>query len=294
MTLPASLQSLIDSNAFRFCRLWQVTRVDDVSFYFTDHNMPVEFFGTTYIPAHFDASSREEKAGFSSDSVELKGFLAADAITKEELRARMFADADVTVRVVDWRYPFAGAYRTDVMKIESVKYTGEIWEASVLGLSGILKRKVGKVLNRDCNVLRVGDLRCLVDIEAHRVTGEITAIDETNRVFQTDLTDADGLYHMGMLLWTTTGGGLGLNDTFETEVKQYLNANGQITLQIRTPYLAQVGDTFSIIPGCSRSREDCRGVAGTGGKPWVDNILNFRGSPNMPGARLLLKSPDSR
>ena len=290
ITPSISMQSFLGATTFRFARLWAIMRTDGVVLRYTDHNTAIDYAGDTYTPAVFDASAGETKEGFSENNVELRGYLAASEITKEDLRARMYADATVTVLVVDWRYPFAGYYRKDTMSVESVEYTGEVWQASVLGLAGLLRRKVGKVLNRDCGVSKLGDSRCGVDIEAHRKSGEVTAINEYSRVITVDLVDATGLYDLGEITWTG-----GNNSGRISEVKKYENSGSAIvTLQLRAPYEVQVGDTFTIIPGCRRIREDCKGTSGTGGKPWANNINNFDGYPNMPGARIVLKTPDAK
>ena len=276
-------------SSFRFARVWEIERTDGVSLYFTDHSEQIEYLGNTYEPAVFDSTAATQSVGFEENNIELRGFLASSHITKEELRARLYSNAKITVRVIDWRYPYAGEFRTDIYNVESVKYTGEVWEASVLGLSGILRRKVGKVLNRDCNVERIGDARCGVDIESHRVSGEITAIDESDRVFQTDLTGADGLYEPGEITWTS-----GDNAGLISETKTNQSTNGVVELQVRTPFPASVGDGFTIIPDCRRVSEDCKGADGTGGKPWPDNSENFRGFPDMPGARVVMKTPNAK
>jgi len=58
------------------------------------------------------------------------------------------------------------------------------------------------------------------------------------------------------------------------EVKAY--ASGRVELYEAMPYTMQVGDVFSIRPGClKRLDEDCASK--------FDNTDNFRGEPFVPG-----------
>lgn len=286
-TITKGLESLLAANMFRFAKCWKLTRTDGVILRFTDHIAPIVIGSDTYVPASFDSSAFESKTGFPQNNIELRGYLSSSAIAYEDLRAGLYRGATIEVFVVDWLYPWAGNFRTDTMTVESVKYTGEIWEAQVLGLTGLLRKKVGRTLNRDCDA-NVGDTRCGVAIESHRKTGTISTVSESRRVFTTTLVDADGLYDLGEITWTS-----GLNNGLQSEVKSYLNASGALTLQIRAPYAVAVSDTFSIIPGCAGIREHCKGTSGTGGKPWATNINRYRGFPDIPGTSAILQTPDT-
>ncbi len=64
------------------------------------------------------------------------------------------------------------------------------------------------------------------------------------------------------------------------EVKEF--ANSMITLVLPMGSSVQVGDTFTIVAGCDKSRETCASK--------FNNILNFRGFPDVPGVDKLLST----
>lgn len=283
-----SQKSLLGPRVFRFAQLWEIARRDGVVLRFTDHWEPIRWGFETFEPADFEATASEGQAGFTENNVQIAGAVASDKITYEDLRAGLYSDARVTVRVVDWRYPFAeigGAFRTDVFLVDGVRFSGEVFTADILSLPGVLVRKVGRSLNRDCDA-EVGDSRCGLDLELYRVSGEILSVVETRRKFTTDLTAPDGRFDLGRLTFTT-----GASAGFSLDVKTYLNASGAVELQIRSPLAVAAGDEFTIVPGCGQTREDCKGTGGTKNRPWPTNIVNFRGFPDMPGSTVLLKTP---
>lgn len=287
-TLDNSGRSLLASNLFRFAKLWRITRADGVVLRYTDNAHALVTGNETYIPGDFDASASESRSGFKDSNVELRGFLSADAITDTDLRAGVYRGAEIEVFTVDHRYPWATVFRTDVMLVESVRYTGELWEVRVLGLAGVLQQPAGRTLNRDCDA-NVGDTRCGVDLEAHRVAGTISTVVEARRKFTTSLTGTDGLYDLGEITWTS-----GANNGLTSEVKTYLNTGGALTLQVRAPHPVSAADSFTIVPGCAGIRDHCKGTSGVSGKPWATNIARFRGYPDMPGTTALMNTPDSK
>lgn len=72
----------------------------------------------------------------------------------------------------------------------------------------------------------------------------------------------------------------GLNAGLSMEVRNYLP--GQFTLQLQMPYLAAIGDSYTMHAGCGKGLvPDC--------KNRFDNILNFRGEPYLPGLDVLIQ-----
>ncbi len=77
-----------------------------------------------------------------------------------------------------------------------------------------------------------------------------------------------GYFDFGEITFTS-----GLNDGLTREVKSYVP--GQITLYQPLPYLASIGDTYTLVAGCAKDMETCRDR--------FDNLPNFRGEPYIPG-----------
>jgi len=318
-TLTRAAESLISTRLLRYTRLFEITRTDATVLRFADHDFPVSFEGNVFIPAYFGSSATDQTSGLNSNNIELKGALDSSAIKAEEIRAGLYRGANVVIYTVDWQYPFAGQIRKEKYVIESSRWTGELFEAQISGLTAPLNKKVGKSISRDCDVERLGDARCGVAIENHRVYGEVKAVLTARSKFTIEIYtdtrspnylgthDLDGLYDFGELKWQNTGlpngiadsgNGASSNDGIISDIKNYVLAtspDSTLAVQIRPPYDVQVGDKFSLVPGCRRVRADCRGLEETApnNKPWPINMDNFRGFPDMPGTVIVLKSPNA-
>jgi uncharacterized phage protein (TIGR02218 family) len=86
-------------------------------------------------------------------------------------------------------------------------------------------------------------------------------------------------FAFGLLTWLT-----GQNAGLTAEVRSWDGTN--VNLFLSVPYTIQVGDTFSIVPGCDkRLNPSCLTK--------FDNILNFRGEPSVPGQDAVLYYPDA-
>lgn len=79
---------------------------------------------------------------------------------------------------------------------------------------------------------------------------------------------ATGYYDLGTLLWLT-----GANAGALVSV-QHFTTGGVATLQINLKSVPQVGDTFSIAPGCDKLQATCSGK--------FSNLAHFRGFPYIP------------
>jgi uncharacterized phage protein (TIGR02218 family) len=116
-----------------------------------------------------------------------------------------------------------------------------------------------------------------VTVQANKVTGTITAIFGNKRVFNSDRTEANGLFTGGLLEWLT-----GLNAGAQMEVKDYKLVNGEFSLVLPMWFAFTIGDTFSVQLGCfKRLPEDClakfNNTHNFQGEPYVSQ--NFRVSP---------------
>jgi uncharacterized phage protein (TIGR02218 family) len=92
----------------------------------------------------------------------------------------------------------------------------------------------------------------------------------SNRLFTTDL-GGSLTYGYGVLTWTSSGSA---NVGRSMEVKAH-TATGVLELQLAMPYDIEVGDEFTIVPGCDKTKATCIAT--------FDNVVNFRGFSFVPG-----------
>lgn len=92
--------------------------------------------------------------------------------------------------------------------------------------------------------------------------------DYTGGGVATPLENESGYFDYGVLTFTS-----GANNGRSMEVRQY--TEGMITLSLPMPYPIEVGDTYTMTPGCDKFLTTCRDK--------FSNVVNFRGEPYLPG-----------
>lgn len=92
----------------------------------------------------------------------------------------------------------------------------------------------------------------------------------TTLACNTNLTQADGFFTKGQLIWLT-----GANAGLRRAVSAYLNAAGAVTFAFPLPNAPAPGDTFKTSRGCALTMADCSAQS---------NLIHFRGQPFTPPA----------
>lgn len=108
--------------------------------------------------------------------------------------------------------------------------------------------------SKDCGVRRI------------YLTTQGTARAGSKTMLDTGLTFAEGYYNLGVVTFTS-GDNVGIRRSIRT------SSGGKVYPILPFPYIPQYGDTFTIYPGCSKTREDCAKY---------NNSDNFRGFPYIP------------
>lgn len=266
-------------NPTTLATLWKVVRLDDAVYGFTDHDKNIVFGGVTYYArSGFSASQIANSAALSVDNVELDGYFDSDAIQQSDIEAGVWDGATVEVRCVNYADLTQGAEVLRVGELGTFSAKDQLFIAELRGLADKVQRTVTRIYLPSCDA-DLGDERCTVDIEALRVAGEVTAVTDRHD-FLTDLASgspviAAGEFTYGLITWTS-----GENDGRSMEVKEHATL-GQIILQLPMVGTVEVGDQFTIVPGCTKTLEQCRDR--------YDNVVNFRGFPHVPGLDEMLR-----
>lgn len=270
--LSAQLLAHYAGDAHTLARLWKLTRRDGQVFAFTDHDVAITYSAVTYEPSSvFDASAINTSSDLNVDGLEAQGLLDSEGITAADLEAGLWDAATVEIVEVNYRDLTMGHNTLRFGTLGEVQRSGQTFIAELRGLMYALQQNIGRTVLPSCDA-NLGDARCGVDLEALRVSGEVT-VATSNRVFTTDVSGSD-TYTYGVLTWTT-----GLNDGRSMEVKSH--ASAVMTLQIAMPYAVQVGDEFTITPGCDKTEGTC--------KTTYSNLVRFRGFPDVPGTDAMLR-----
>lgn len=272
------LASMLIGGVHKFATCWQITRTDSVVFRFTDHNSVLTVDGHQYSPVGSpSASANERKDGTSVSNFEVKSFISDDSITFEDLVAGRFRDATIIEFLVNWRYPWEGKFQIDQYNVVETTFTGEVWNWSIENMKTRLKRKVGRVYSRNCGYV-YGDPDTCKKTKFTQ-SGTVATIVETDRIMLMTMTSKPtDFFNDGTIIWLT-----GNNAGLKSEVKYSVTPN-LVELHLRTPFPAQVGDTFDIEDGCEHTKSACLGKS---------NMNNYGGFWTIPGNDRLYSTPNA-
>lgn len=271
-TIPALLLPMVTAQTASFAVCMDATLVDGRVFGFTSHDQDLTVDGVTYKAASgFLSSQMQWGSQLAVSNLEAQGLLNSDAIQEDDLLAGVWDFARIRIFYVNWKDVSQGS-------IKKVKgYLGEVrsgtvaFSAQVNGLMWALQQSVGRVYGPDCDA-QLGDARCQVDLGPLTVTGTLTSVSSRRLFADSALNEPDNWYQEGIITMTS-----GANDGLAREVQSSALSGGVVSLYQPFPYDLQVGDAFSIVPGClKRFTEDC--------KTKFNNAVNFQGFPDVPGA----------
>jgi uncharacterized phage protein (TIGR02218 family) len=233
--------------------------------------------GVVYVATSgYTRTAISSDSALSVDNLDLQGVLSNDAITEGDLLAGLWDFAEVRIFQVN------RADTTQQIK-QRRGWLGEVtlldtgFTVELRGLAQVLQSTVGQLYSAACRA-DLGDTRCGVDLGPLTVSDAVDSVTSQRQFACAALVEADDYWNGGLVTFTS-----GLNIGLSMEVKDFANTGGVITLQQPMPYAVAVSDTFDIRPGCDKSLATCRDV--------YDNVINFRGEPNVPGIDAITAGP---
>ncbi|MQQ09112.1 DUF2163 domain-containing protein [Epibacterium sp. SM1979] len=266
----------LETGSTTLCRCFRITRADETVMGFTDHDADISFDGVTYsAEAALSASEAASTLGFAPDEMEAHGALSHQAITEADLIAGRFDGAAVEVWDVDWRNTATRAL-LGRYTVGEVERGGVAFRAELRSLAASLDRPEGRVHTTLCDVRRLGDGRCGLDLTAWQATATVVSVDGLE-VWVSGLDEFNpGFFDKGTVEWLTGG-----NAGSAGDIRATLDSAGSLVLSLwRAPAATiAIGDTLTVTAGCNRTADTCRNR--------FNNLVNFRGFPHMPGEAFL-------
>lgn len=285
--IPSALLAHLQSGQLTTAICWRIAKRDGTFIRGTEHDRSIviatgEHAGTYAAGANITASTIASGSDMSPDNLDIQGAIPKVPVDYIDVSVRdieggLLSKAAVTVFFVNWQAPDDGqvilrrGFLGEISRDSDGRYTTE-----VRGLLQLLSQVFVETYGERCTVKRFGDARCKVDLEPLTRTGTITAV-TNRRQFATDLSLSPYPDFRGGEFTFTSG----TNDGYMREVKT--GAGGDFVFWEPFPDAPEVGDTFSVVQGCDRTRTACQGYA---------NLLNFRGHGIfIPGIDALTKGP---
>lgn len=283
-TIPAALAAHLSGTLTTLAVCWRVERTDGVLILGTEHDQDITvspgdspanpYAGTYLARAGITGSDVRSTSDMSVDNMDVSGAIDQGDLNLIDLSAGdiesgLFDDASVVLFMVNWQAPDDGQIVLRTGNIGEIRRTAEgQYQTELRGIAQRLSQNIVRTYGSSCDA-ELGDSRCAVDANALTVTGTVTAV-TSGRQFSATLDvgspapDVD-YFNGGLVTWTA-----GQNDTFSMEIKQdTLGSPGEILLYLPMPHGIEVGDTFTIRPGCDKSAAACKGK--------FSNLVNFRG-----------------
>lgn len=271
------------TGATTVCRCWAVGPRGRDTLGFTDHDQDLSFDGIEFRSDRgFAASALEQSTGLAVDNSEVVGVLNDPAITETDIAAGRFDGAAVRVWQVNWTDP---AQRRLIFRgsLGQIERSGKTFRAELRSLADRLQVPVGRAYQTPCSAV-LGDARCgiaLVD-SAFAVEAVCSAIEGGVALTFPELAHAEGWFARGRLV-VVDGAAEGVVGSIKRD--RIVAGSRQIELWEMLSAGFSPGDRVRLEVGCDKRLETCRTK--------FDNILNFRGFPDIPGDDWLVSYPVS-
>lgn len=283
MRLGEEMQAHLASGVTTLCRCWAVVRKDGVALGFTDHDGDLSFDGLRFrADTGLTALALQQGTGLSVDNTEAMGALSDASIREADIAAGRYDGAEVRCWLVNWAdvsqraLQFRGS-------IGELRRAGGAFEAELLGLTDLLNRPGGRVFQKPCGAV-LGDAACGKDLDTpgYRAEAVVSRVEETRIGFDAVPGFDAGWFQRGVLE-VLDGAAAGLRGVIKQDLP--LSGGRQVTLWAGLGGELAVGDTVRLTAGCDKRMETCRFK--------FDNLVNFRGFPDIPGDDWTVAVPSS-
>jgi uncharacterized phage protein (TIGR02218 family) len=252
---------------------------------FTDHDVSLTFDlgdgGTVYQPwTGIQPSDVVLSVGFDASNFEVTGPIG-DVVTRVAVLGGKFRGALARLFVVNWADLTQGAAKIMQGRVATGKVEGSKFTLEIRNAADAFNIQWGRVLSPLCSAV-FGDAQCTVTKVP--VAATITAVTDSFR-FTVDLGGdyADDYFNLGTVSFQSGE----LAGTADATVFNYDGTTGAIELSEPLPATPEIGDTLNVYRGCSKLLKSDDASLPTCLS--YDNVVNFRGWPEVPSSRFYHK-----
>lgn len=279
-----ALQAHLESRATTLCHAWAIERQDGVGFYFTDHDLDLEFDGKTFrADTGVSGLALTQTTGLAVDNTEAMGALSHISIREDEIEQGRFDEAEVIGWLVNWQdtsqrwLNFRGT-------IGEVTRADGAFRAELRGLTEALNRPIGRVYQKPCTAI-LGDKTCQFDLTEAGYFRDLPV---------QDVKDAQTFTwnnFLGFDVGWFTRGRLEVLDGPAKGLWQMVKhdhiVDGRRVIELWEPIRGAIGPEtmVKLIAGCDKRMETCRLK--------FNNFINFQGFPDLPNEDWVVATPKS-
>lgn len=263
-------------------RAWSLRRGDGLVLGFTDHDRDLEFAGIRFqAETGMTARALALSTGLAPDNSEALGALSAQALTEADITAGRWDGAALSAWLVNWADPrqhrqvFQG-------QLGEITRRGQAFGVELRGLAEALNRAQGRVFLQGCSAA-LGDGQCRVDLatEGYRVDLALIAQEGEALLRLPSLPGHAARWFERGRLTVLSGAAAGLWGQIKNDRDTGAERLVELWQGLRAPL--RPGDHLRLEAGCDKRADTCRLK--------FDNMLNFRGFPNIPGEDWLMVLP---
>jgi len=231
------------------------TRTDLNVYAFTSLDTPLTISGVQYVPSIDAPSTAYARLGLSTDNLDVSGVIDSVQVTDDDLIAGRWHFAEVELFEVNYADLSQGVHPIGSGNLGRVRVLGSIYYAEVLGLTHLLKQRIGRIAMPNCD-WNLGDEHCGIDLDTFpdgEGTGAITQVDSIWQFRDSSLSLPTGWIDGGLITWTG-----GPNAGLSMEVKTYDAATKAVVLRQAMPFQWALTHPYVWQAGCDKTRQTCR------------------------------------
>jgi uncharacterized phage protein (TIGR02218 family) len=249
---------------------------------FTTADIPLTVSGNQYLTGLIiQRGAFTQKRGLEVDSVDIAispqfdnpdGSIQIGGVPfLQACRQGQFDGADVTISKLflsSWTDTSPGAVAWFKGKVNQVNAGRQVAHITLNSDVDRLNMQMPRNVYQSGCLHTLFDSGCTLNRATFTVSGA-TSGTPTTLSFNTNLTQADGYFDLGIVTFTS-----GANSGLSRTVKSYVNSSGVVTLVNPLPSAPSAADTFTIVPGCDKTQSTCLNK--------FSNLIHFRGYPYIP------------
>lgn len=284
-TLTADMTAHLATAAHTRCLMARLDLADGTTLAITDHDQDLSFdlgdgsvtysASTGIIPSDIALS-----LGFTADDIEIAGPITETGLTtRTAIIGGRFDDAIVRVFQVNWSDLTDGAIGLLKGYIVLGQVMGGKFKLTAHSEITRFGQEVGRTITGYCDA-DFGDARC--GFTPGTLAATVSAVTD-ERVFAVTFagTYANDYWNRGMATFLTGA----LAGTRPIEIYDFTGGTGTGAVALWTGLAdaPTIGDTLTLTQGCDKTRAACL---------VYDNVINFRGFPDVPGSDQVLRYPN--
>lgn len=266
--------SIVGKQVVTIATCFKIILKDGTKLGFTTHTRNIVFEDEKdliYKTAKFTPTAVSKSNQMNVDNMNADLLIDHTTIKDEDLERGLWNNAKVFVFRFNYMikpYLYLNIEKIIDGEIGQMERKNGVFQVEFRSKTQYLQNNIVDVTKATCNA-KFGDDRCKIDLSSHTFTDTV-ATKTNNRIFTaTSLNNVDGDFNGGIITFTS-----GEAKGRSMEVKYYTSSNKKIELQLPLNFNIQVGDSFTIIRGCNKTKTRCKDFS---------NVINFRGFSFVPG-----------